>query len=68
MWFEKLLCGHVNDILRGVFQLVSVKTDTPLSSSAVIVTRLRLGKGGVKWMTPAAACGPTLQADRQTES
>lgn len=51
--------------------LVSVKTDTPLSSSAVIVTRLRLGKGGgvhVKWMTPAAACGPTLQADRQTDS
>lgn len=51
--------------------LVSVKTDTPLSSSAVIVTRLRLGKGGCGcmsngWHLQLHVDQPFRQTDRQT--
>lgn len=51
--------------------LVSVKTDTPLSSSAVIVTRLRLGKGGGGgmsngWHLQLHVDQPFRQTDRQT--
>lgn len=48
--------------------LVSVKTDTPLSSSAVIVTRLRLGKGeGACQMDDTCSCMWTNPSGRQTD-
>lgn len=50
--------------------LVSVKTDSPLSSSAVIVIRPRQGWergwGHVKYMTPAVGWGHARLAARQT--